>query len=130
VGVVLLAVAIANREPQSSTLETGAVVSVPRAEPDPLRRDGAPPAARAAGPAVAANAAASVTARSAPEVLTSQPALLGAMWERAGREARLDTAAIEIQGPEPPPSAVAPVTADQIAVEPIVIPPDDRRSRR
>jgi hypothetical protein len=67
-----------------------------------------------------------------PEVITNQPAVLKAMWERVGRfaERRLDTDVIEVQGPEPPAAIVSPVTIVPIAVEQIRAVPVDRRSRR
>lgn len=70
---------------------------------------------------------------SEPEVLTNQPAVLKALWDRtlhvAGR--RLDESPIfEKQGPEPPMLSVPPVIVEPIAVGSIRATADAGRSRQ
>jgi hypothetical protein len=72
------------------------------------------------------------SALSEPEVLTNQPAVLRALWDRTPRVAgRLDESPVfEKQGPEPPKFFVPPVTVEPIAVGSIRATASEGRSRR
>jgi hypothetical protein len=67
-----------------------------------------------------------------PEVLTSQPAVLKALWDRTLRVAgRLDESPVfEKQGPEPPMLSVPPVIVEPIAVGSIRATAAEGRSRQ
>lgn len=73
------------------------------------------------------------TPASEPEVVTNQPAVLRALWERTLRVAgrRLDeTLIFETQGPEPPMFFVPPVTVEPIHIGPIRATAAEGRSRQ
>jgi hypothetical protein len=73
------------------------------------------------------------TPASEPEVVTSQPAVLRALWDRTSRVAsrRLDESPVfEKQGPEPPMFFVPPLTVEPIQIGPIRATADEGRSRQ